>query len=73
METLIVVTEGSDDTTPIFVSPPNTLYATIGMEVMMSFDIVIDDISNDLIVTSLTMLPTGVTVDPIIVTANDTG
>jgi len=73
METLIVIVEGRNNATPIFASPPDTLYATVGMETMMSFDINIDDFMNDLAVVSLTVLPVGVTIDPVMVTSNDTG
>jgi len=72
METLVIV-EGRDNATPIFVSPPDTLYATVGMETMMSFDINIDDFTNDPAVVSLTVLPAGINIDPVMVTSNDTG
>lgn len=74
METLIIITEGSEDATPTFVSSPDTLYATIGMEMVMLFDVIIDDNTTDnLTVVSLTMLPAGVMVEPVMMSGNDTG
>jgi len=72
METLILVIERRDDATPTFASPPDTLYAIVGMETMMSYDIIIDDITNVTVV-PLTVLPAGVTLDPLMMTSNDTG
>ena len=64
METVLVIsTELTNNTSPTFVAPLETVRAVVGMETVVSYNISDDNVTGGLSVISVTVLPSGMSVD----------
>ena len=64
METVLVISvELTNNTPPTFVAPLETVYAVVGMETVVSYNISDNDVTGGLSVVPVTVLPSGMSVD----------